>query len=84
MPLPKAFGCLTGKDVCSDDLGAQPGVNSPKRRVHLSPLLCLPSSRDELSKVFSLLWKEGEEERRRRREINMDIICQNIKPTAAV
>lgn len=46
VPLSKAFGCLTGKDVCSDDLGAHRGVNSPKRRTHPSPLLCLPGSRD--------------------------------------
>lgn len=29
--LSKAFGCLTGEDVCSDDLGAHPGVNSPQK-----------------------------------------------------
>jgi len=30
-----------------------------------------------------LLGEEREEERRRRREIDTDIICQNIRPTDA-
>lgn len=64
-PLAKALGWLTGKHVCSDALGAHPCVNPPGRKVYLSPLLCLPRSRDKLSKAVSLLGKEGEEERRR-------------------
>lgn len=81
VPLSKAFGCSTGKHVCSDALGAHPGVNSPERRVYLSPLLCLPSSRDKLSKAVSLLGEDREEERKRRGEIDTGIICQNIRPT---
>lgn len=81
--LSREFGCLTGKHVCSDAQEAHPRVNSPGRRVYLSPLLCLPSSRDKLSKAVSLLGEERDKERRRRREIVTGIACQNISPIDA-
>lgn len=56
--------------------GSPPWCELTWKEIYLFPLLCLPSSRDKLSKAVSLLGEERDEERRRRREIVVKTLVQ--------